>query len=166
MKGVPLLSCLLALLALGACKKPVLEITDKTVPPLVLSASIRDSLPQTVVKALQLDNVTGVKIQYYNGLHATYFEYQADKDLLLQLLSALPFPAAAHKADTRCHGLSAHELKILQRKISPVETEVAASFWNTDVPTLEIFECIKPPYRHTIQVTNDNRILHRVEFLG
>jgi hypothetical protein len=41
------------LVTMGGCKKPVLEITDGKIPPLVLSTAIEDSLPAETIKALQ-----------------------------------------------------------------------------------------------------------------
>jgi hypothetical protein len=159
--------CFLLLFALGACKKPILEVTDKTVPPMVLSASIHDSLPLPAIKALNLSNITGVKIQYYTGLYATYFEYEADKQQLLKVLSALPFSLGTTVADTTCHSISHQELTALREKLSPIEFENASFFWRANPVNAEIFECIKPPYRHIIQVSsNSTRILHRIEFLG
>ena len=157
---------LILLLALGACKKPVVEVPLDFIPPLVLSTSIHDSLPSGAVKALHLEGITGVKIKHHNGMYASYFEYEADKNLLLKTISALPFHMDATKADTQCYSISIQDLEIIKQKLQPQELENTAFFWNVDQSAVTIFECIKPPFRHTIQVTENSRhILHRIELL-
>jgi hypothetical protein len=158
---------LVLFLALGACKKPVLEIPLNFIPPLVLSTSIQDSLPSAAIKVLKLDGVSGLKIKHHNGMYASYFEYEADKDLLLNTISSLPFSIDVTKADTRCHLISLHQIDILRQNLLPGEFENTTFFWNVDRSHMKVFECIKPPYRHTIQMSEgSNRILHRIELLG
>jgi hypothetical protein len=158
---------LLILLALGACKKPVLEIPLDYIPPLVLSTSIQDSLPAAAIKVLKLDGVSGLKIKHHNGMYASYFEYEADKNLLVNTISNLPFSMDAAKADTRCHPISLQQIDVIRQNLLPGELENTTFFWNVDRSHLKVFECIKPPYRHTIQMSeNSNRILHRIELLG
>ena len=158
---------LIFLLALGACKKPVLEVPLDFIPPLVLSTSIQDSLPAEAVKVLKLEGVSGLKIKHHNGKYASYFEYDADKNLLLKTIAALPFSMDATMADTRCHFISQEELDMIRKNLQPNEFENTPFFWDADRATLDVFECIKPPFRHTIQVSkNSNHILHRIELLG
>jgi hypothetical protein len=158
---------LLVVLALGACKKPVLEIPLNFIPPLVLSTSIHDSLPPAAIKVLKLDGVSGLKVKHHNGMYASYFEYEADKNLLLNTISTLPFSMDANKADTRCHLISPEQIDVMQQGLLPGEFENTTFFWNADRSHLKVYECIKPPYRHTIQMSeNSNRILHRIELLG
>jgi hypothetical protein len=158
---------LMLLLALGACKKPVLEVPLDFIPPLVLSTSIHDSLPAGAVKALQLEGITGVKIKHHNGMYASYFEYEADKNLLLKTISTLPFSMNAAKADTRCNPISFQQIEVMREHLLPGELENTTFFWEINQSQLKIFECIKPPYRHTIQMKeNSNLILHRIELLG
>jgi hypothetical protein len=157
----------LFLIALGACKKPVLEITDTTIPPLVLSTPLQDSLPASAIKKLQLADVVGTKIKYHDGAYCSYFEYSADPDLLFEILSTLPFSVQGKVADTQCHAISTSQIAALQKNISAVELENTAFFWTADPSNVEVFECLKPPFRHTVQfVKNSRRILHRIEFLG
>lgn len=158
---------LVLLMVLGACKKPVLEVREKSVPPLILSTSIHDSLPLKAVKALHLSDVVGIKIKHHTGLYSNYFEYHADRNLLLETLSELPFVMQNMIADTQCHQISFEEMARIQVDLSAVEIENTSFFWMTDASSIDVFECIKPPFRHTIQVTkNSKRILHRIEFLG
>ena len=160
-------SPLLVVLALGACKKPVLEIPLDFIPPLVLSTSIQDSLPPAAIKVLNLGGVSGLKIKHHNGMYASYFEYEADKNLLLNTISTLPFSMDANKADTSCHLISTEQIDVMQQDLLPGEFENTPFFWNVDRSHLKVYECIKPPYRHTIQMSeNSNRILHRIELIG
>jgi hypothetical protein len=167
MKVVLPFALLVLLIASGACKKPVLEITEKVVPPLVLSTSIQDSLPHKAVQALDLSHVVGLKVKYASGLYSDYFEYDADRNLLLVTIAELPFTIQGVVADTRCHPLSFEEMMVHKQNLSPTEISSAEFFWTTDPTSIDVFECIKPPFRHTLQVgRNSNRILHRIEFLG
>jgi hypothetical protein len=154
------------LLTAGACKKPVLESTDGTIPPLVLSTAIEDSLPAKMITALNLEGITGLKIQYYSGLHNSYFEYDAEKDVVLDAISALPFPMTADISDTRCRTISFQTLNSVKKNISSTELTSASHFWDTVESEYEVFECIKPPYKHILQVETDGKhILHRIELL-
>ncbi len=154
------------LLALGACKKPVLEVTDGTIPPMILATAIDDSLPSKTVKALHLEGTTGLKVQYYSGLHNSYFEYDADNDRLLEEISSLPFPMNSNLSDTRCRLISLQSLNTLKKNISTAELESAYRFWDTNGSDYRIFECIKPPYKHILQLeSGTNHVLHRIELL-
>jgi len=156
----------LFLLAAGACKKPILEVTESTVPPLVLTTSIGDSLPAKAISSLDLDGLTGIKIQHYSGLYCSYFEYNADKKLLLETISTLPFPLHAKYSDIICHRISTADLDMIRRGLSKIELESVPAFWDADLSNAEIFECVKPPFRHTLQIAKaSNRILHRIELL-
>lgn len=155
------------LIGAGSCKKPVLEVSDGTIPPLVLATSIHDSLPKEAIELLNLEGVTGIKVQYYSGLYSKYFEYSADKTIVLDALSELPFPMHANYSDTRCRPINFQELDIIQKNISTVEVQSASAFWSAHDSKEEIFECIKPPFRHTIRIAKDSRnIRHRIELLA
>ena len=155
------------LFILGACKKPLMEVPLRFVPPLVLSTSIHDSLPSEAINKLKLGGVSGLKIKHHNGLYASYFEYEADKDLLLSTIAGLPFRMDATRADTRCHFISVEELGRVREQLQPQEFENTEFFWNVDQTKLTIFECVKPPFRHTIQmIEGSKRIRHRIELLG
>jgi hypothetical protein len=156
----------LFLMTAGACKKPVLEVTDGTIPPLVLSTAIEDSLPTKTITLLNLEGITGLKIQYYSGLHNSYFEYDAEKDVVLDAISALPFPMNAGISDTRCRTISFQILNSIKKNISSTELTSASRFWDTVESEYQVFECIKPPYKHILQIETDTkRILHRIELL-
>jgi hypothetical protein len=155
------------LIAAGACKKPVLEVNDGTIPPLVLTAAIEDSLPSKTIRALNLNGVIGLKVQYYSGVYTSYFEYEADKSLLLETISELPFPMNSNLSDTHCRRISLQALITQRKTVSAIELESASHFWQSLETDYEIFECIKAPFRHTLQVAkNSNQVLHRIELLG
>lgn len=155
------------LLASGACKKPVLELTDGTIPPLVLATAIEDSLPQNTVQMLHLEGITGVKVQYYSGLHNSYFEYDAEENLLLEAISSLPFPMTSNLSDTRCRSISFQDFVAKKKNISTTELESSTRFWNTLEADYQIFECIKSPYKHILQLEKGtNHVLHRIELMG
>ena len=165
--SLSLFAILLGLFALGACKKPVLEVKLDYIPPLVLSTSVQDSLPAKVVKNLKLDGLTGLRYKYVTGLYSSYFEYYADPTLLFETLSDLPFSINGGMADTRCQPTTFHEFDLLRQNLTLAEYESESFFWDMDRSEVEIFECLKPPFRHTILVTKrTNRIFHRVQFLG
>jgi hypothetical protein len=170
MKAFPsfsLFAILLGLFALGACKKPALEGKLDYIPPLVLSTSIHDSLPAKAVETLMLNGLAGLKYKYVTGLHSSYFEYYADPTLLFKTLSELPFSMNGVMADTRCQSSTFHEFDLLRQNLTLAEYESESFFWDVDRSEVEVFECLKPPFRHTIQVTKKtNRIFHRIQFLG
>jgi hypothetical protein len=70
-------------------------------------------------------------------------------------------------ADTRCHLTTSHELGMLRKTLTLAEFESESFFWQADLSQVEIFECLKPPFRHTIQITRKTgQIHHRIQFLG
>jgi hypothetical protein len=157
----------LFLILAGSCKKPILEIHEGTIPPLVLATSIHDSLPEKTIRDLKLEGITGIKIQYYSGVYSKYFEYVADKTVVLDAISELPFPMNANRSDTRCRPIPFQDLNFIQKTISPVELQSASDFWSPERSKEEVFECIKPPFRHII-ITAPNSLLvrHRIELLA
>lgn len=157
----------LFLIAAGSCKKPILETHDDSIPPLVLTTSIHDSLPEKTIKDLKLEGITGIKIQYYSGLYSKYFQYVADKTVVLDAISELPFPMNANLSDTRCRPIPFQELNIIQKTIPSAELQGASDFWSSERSNEEVFECIKPPFRHII-ITAPNSLLvrHRIELLA
>jgi hypothetical protein len=158
---------LLLLFALGACRKPVFEPSLNYIPPLVLSVSISDSLPAKAVQDLKLDHIKGIQIKHYSGLYSNYFEYEADKVLMLNTISALPFSIYAAAADSTCYQIPFETIEMMQQNLPEGEFENTAFFWNSNREDVEVYQCLKPPYRHIIQIPkNSNRILHRIEFTG
>lgn len=165
MKGYLGFAGLLIIFSLGACKKPILEVTDNVVPPMILATALEDTLPSAAVEALDVKGVTGLKIQYYSGLFTSYFEYDIDKGLLLKTISALPFTQSASIADTLCREIAVTQMAQPWEDLSAAKSDLTMP--DLQGEATQIFECLKPPYRHTLVLTkNSNRIHHRVEFLG
>src|SRR5688500_11266598 len=157
MRPFLILSAILFLFALGACKKPVLETGVHEIPPLMLSTSIHDSLPQHAIKELHLDETTGLKFKYHTGHYTSYFEYSADKELLLKVLSELPFTMDVSSADTTCRQISSMEIDSIRRRISDTELQGSSFFWDADSVNAEVFECLKPPFRHIVQISSNSQ---------
>jgi hypothetical protein len=156
----------LFLMTAGACKKPVLEITDGAIPPLVLTTSIEDSLPQKSIVALKLEGLTGLKIQYYSGVYTSYFEYKAEKNVLLDAISMLPFPMNSNVSDTQCRKISFGDMNRDKEHLSAVEIENAFGFWDARESHIEVYECVKAPFKHTLQIeSGSNTVRHRIELL-
>ena len=158
------LAALMIIFSLGCCKKPVLEVTTNTVPPMILATSVEDTLPKSAVEALDVKGVTGLKVQYHSGLYTSYFEYTADKALVLKTISELPFLQSATVADTLCREILLGQLNRPWDNL-PANSELTIPDLQNEAT--QIFECLKPPYRHTVIVRrNSNHIYHRIEFLG
>ena len=96
MRKLPLIFVLLLAVSpfLVGRKKPARPNTvaeaatvEANIPPLIVSASLTDSLPEEMVSKLGLTNVNGTKFKYRSGAFASYFEYRADKEVLLRSLS-------------------------------------------------------------------------------
>ncbi len=153
-----------------ACKKPAhIGQTDLhgDAPAIVLSASLSDSLPAKTLTELQIEDVQGIKVKYGNGLHSSYFEYDADPESLLAKISYLPFSKYTVRADTTCRPVAFAEVEFMRSHLTHFETENAAFFWDATSEAYHVYECIKTPLRHTLLISkNSNRVLHRIEFLG
>jgi hypothetical protein len=136
-------------------------------PPLVLSTSLFDSLPEQAVYDLGLSQVRGVKLRFHHGGFASYFHYTVDASKLLNVLARVPVPVNVTIADTTYRRMDALELKAMVSMLPAAEIENSQGFWQTDIRDFEIFECIKPPMRHIVLVRSaDNHVLHRVTPAG
>lgn len=158
--------CLLILSAMS-CKKPMQSnITPhpEDIPPLVLTTSLDDTLPAKSMKALKLEKVTGLKVKYITGHYASYFEYEADRQDVLRVISQAPFSRDAVVADTVCRKVSYVDLALLKENISEAEISNGSSFWNVDLEEFDVYECLKSPVRHLILISkHSRRVLHRIE---
>lgn len=158
---LPILMTLL--FALGSCKKPRLEPSAESVPPIILATSINDSLPSGTVKALGLEKVNGLKILYRSGEQISYFQYRTDRKKLLRVLSELPFNADSRIADTLCRQISIKDLGRPWDDLSNLDSRMPAYIDDADVV---VYQCSKPPYLHTIIAHKaSDEISHRVELV-
>ena len=169
MKGFVIVIPLLLLFTF-ACKKPAASVNDDNfadIPPLILRTSLKDTLTKKVLTTLQLNDTEGVKIKYQNGNYASYFTYEADGDALLRAIDSMPFPRYAIKADTVCYPISYRDIALLKKKINGAEYEAASFFWDADVTEYDVYECLKPPLRHTLLISKTTRqVLHRAEYIA
>lgn len=169
MKGLVIVIPLLLLFTF-ACKKPAASIHEDAfadIPPLILRTSLKDTLTKKALTTLQLNDAEGVKIKYHNGNYASYFTYEADRDALLQAISSLPFPRYVIKADTVCHAISFRDIALLRQAVTDAEHEAASFFWDVDATEYDVYECLKPPMRHTLLVSkNSKQVLHRAEYIA
>lgn len=153
-----------------ACKKPVASVNDDNfadIPPLILRTSLKDTLTKKVLTTLQLNDTEGVKIKYQNGNYASYFTYEADRDALLRAVDSIPFARYAVKADTVCYQISFREIALLKQKVPAAEYEAAAFFWDVNAAAYDVYECLKPPLRHTLLISKNTRqVLHRAEYIA
>jgi hypothetical protein len=169
MKGLTIVIPLLLLFSF-ACKKPAASIHDDAyadIPPLILRTSLKDTLTKKVLTTLHLNDTEGVKIKYQNGKYASYFTYEADGDVLLRAIASLPFPRYAIKADTICHAISFRDIALLKKNITNAEYEASAFFWDVDATKYDVYECFKPPLRHTLLISKTTQqVLHRAEYIA
>lgn len=132
-------------------------------PPLILATSLEDSLPAEVVADLDVADVKGVKIKYRDGLYASYYKYSADREKLLSALAQLAIPIQDRIADTSYRKLTPAELEMLKQTIRIQELENCHDFWTVHSDEFDIFESLKPPFRHLILLGKaDRTVLHRV----
>jgi len=153
-----------------ACKKPA-NLGDGSADtgqlPIALAVSLGDSLPQKAMRALGLSDVTGVKIQYIDGHSASYFAYPADRKVALNTIAGLPFSKHVKVADTLCRTVATTTLQHEYAGLSTTESQYADFFWQALDHNVEVYECIKAPWKHTLLISKTSRqVLHRIEFLS
>jgi hypothetical protein len=169
MRGLTIVIPLLLLFSF-ACKKPNASLQADAfadIPPLILRTSLKDTLTKKVLTTLQLNDTEGVKIKYQNGNYASYFTYEADGDALLRAIGSLPFPRYVIKADTVCHAISFRDIALLKKNVTNAEYEASAFFWDIDATNYDVYECLKPPLRHTLLISKTTRqVLHRAEYIA
>jgi hypothetical protein len=135
--------------------------------PTVLEVSLFDTMPSRAVQAFGIEDVRGVKIELPNGAYASYFRYEANPSDVLQAIASLPFPLYAERADTLCLPLTSREIELLKNLASEREKKEASFFWSADLSEYDLFESLKPPFRHTLMINKKtNQILHRIELVG
>jgi hypothetical protein len=158
------------LICFFSCKKPTNlgdGFADAGRLPIALTVSLRDSLPQKVLTALGLSDVTGVKVQYIDGRSVAYFAYPAGREIVLNAIAGLPFSKSSKLADTLCRPVAIAALQREYDDLSPTELHHADFFWQALNHNVEAYECIKAPWKHTLLVSKTSgRVLHRIEFLS
>jgi hypothetical protein len=169
MKGLTIIVPLLMLFTF-ACKKPAASVHDDAfadIPPLILRTSLKDTLTKKVLTTLQLNDSEGVKIQYQDGNYVSYFIYEADGRALLRAIDSMPFPRYAIKADTVCYPIAYRDIVVLKQQVTGAEYEASSFFWDVDAADYDIYQCLKPPLRHTLLISkNTKQVLHRAEYIA
>jgi hypothetical protein len=159
------------ILAGAACKKPSHETAARVdqneitaIPPVFSQILLKDTLPAWAVNDLHALDIHGVKVQYFNGAHASYFEYTGgNPTAVVRTISMLPFHKRAMLADTTCHRIPYTALLALKEKLSPEELNRTNAFWSADPFEFDAYECIKPPLKHTILLSKtSSRVFHRI----
>lgn len=135
--------------------------------PAIFYTSLADSLSVKAMETLKLSDVTGIKVKYLNGTESRYFEYTAEKQSAIRAVSQLPFTKYCTVSDTHCRRISIDDIVSTRQTISATEYEHSAFFWNADPTRVEVYECIKSPFRHTLLIdSKSNHVIHRIEVLG
>ncbi|HEY5749353.1 MAG TPA: hypothetical protein VIU12_24970 [Chryseolinea sp.] len=153
-----------------ACKKPA-NLGDGSADvgklPIALAVSLRDSLPQKAMTTLGLSEVIGVKVQYIDGHSASYFSYPAGREVALNTIAGLPFSKGSKVADTLCRPVATATLQREYASLSSTESRYADFFWQALNHNVEVYECIKAPWKHTLLVSKTSgQVLHRIEYLS
>lgn len=163
-------AALLIILSAFACKKPAhigKSDLSEEMSAIVFATSLSDTLPQKTLEQLKVTDAMGIKIASTNGTYVSYFEYKAEPCNVVKALTNLAFSKAAVLADTTCRRIPNKNLDELKSQVSLLEVEHSDFFWTANSGGMEAFECIKPPFKHTLIVDkNSTRIFHRIEFLG
>ncbi len=133
-----------------------------------IETTLSDTLSVEQVAMLGIDDVAGIRLnRLESNSYAVYFEYNADPSRLIKALGRLPFHRSGKIADTRCRAISDDEFIVLRRGASDNEFNQMQSFWSPDLQREEVYECIKPPFKHTIIVnTKTSSVKHQVVFVG
>ena len=135
--------------------------------PAIFYTSLADSLSQKAMITLQLGEVTGIKVKYLDGHENRYFKYIAEKQSVIRAISQLPFTKYSDLSDTHCRRIPYQELMRSRPTISATEYEHSTFFWDAAPETIEVYECIKSPFKHTLLIDpKSNHVMHRVELVG
>ena len=161
---------LLLLFLLAACDKrqqtpDAAASVDGAVGPVVLHASLQDTLSPAFLHALRLEKVEGLNVKYLSGREAHYFAYIADPDAVLRAVIHTAFSKHVAVADTVCRRINHRALAMLAQPLHATELAAGAFFWEADAAEFEVYECVRGPIRHTLLISRATRnILHRIEF--
>jgi hypothetical protein len=133
----------------------------------LIKTTLSDTLGIDVFVAMGVQDVTGIRLQKGFNKYSAYFEYHGSAEKILAVLSSLPVRIQNQNADVTCGEIPFPEFVSLAREMSTVELEQSANFWTASFPSETVYDCIKPPFRHTIIVNADqSTIRHRIEFNG
>jgi hypothetical protein len=163
--AIPLL--LLFALAAYDTHREVVDMASVTdaVGPVVLHASLEDTLSPAFLQALRLEQVEGLNVTYLSGKQAHYFAYIADADAVLRAVVHTAFSKYIPLADTTCRRIDRRAIDVLAQSLHATERGAGAFFWEANADEFEAYECVRGPIRHTLLISRATRnVLHRVEF--
>jgi hypothetical protein len=160
----------LVLFSLASCKREDpygSRTTHDLLPPLVVRTALADTLPERAIRNLGLENVQGIKVKYATGRYTSYFDYEADRRILLDTIGTLPFYTNARVADTLCRRIPNESIELMKSFVSAEEQETGNMFWDADVDEFDVYECFKAPFKHTLLIARGtSRVIHRIEYTG
>ncbi len=156
----------LLILSIFACKKPVDTsfLLNEHESPEIKLVTLRDTLPNSSLSNLPIQELKGVKATYVSGRYTCYFEYNANQQEVLRAIDILPFDINTRLSDTQCRKMDGDFSLSGKRILSNQEINSSAFFWSINPEDFTYYECIKSPMRHTILLDKySNKILHRIE---
>jgi len=166
---ISLLFPLLLIISTIACKRPTEALNESAwseyETPSISKAFLKDSIPQKLLTELSAKEVNGIKINYKSGKHTCYYEYEADGNTLLSVITRLPFKLKTHaRIDSTYRTMNAPFSLSGMKVLTEAEIAAAAFFWKINPYEFYYYECQKDTDRHTILINKKTKeILHRIE---
>jgi len=152
-----------------ACKKPTEALNESAWSeysnPSISKAYLNDSIPQKFLTELSAKELNGIKVTYKSGKSTSYYEYEADGDNLLSIITKLPFKLKTHaRIDSTYRAMNIPFSLSGQKILTNKEIVASAFFWKINPNEFDYYECLKGSARHTVLINKKtNQILHRVE---
>lgn len=117
--------------------------------------------------SIALRQLNGVKIfNSDTGRYTYYFEYIANKQDTLRVVSALPFLKDNRPSSLMCQLMNSPTSPLDDASLAQEEREATSFFWDAQADEFTFYECYKSPVKHTLLLSKtSNRILHKVEFI-
>ena len=111
--------------------------------------------------------LNGVKVLNPDtGKYTYYFEYIANKQDTLRMISALPFLKDNRPSSLTCELMNASFDPLDNSALTQEGRDATSFFWNIRGEDFTFYECYKSPVKHTLLLSKTtDRILHKVEFI-
>jgi hypothetical protein len=157
----------LLLVAAFGCKDPYKSNNVRAQgEAITFPALLSDTLPSKTFRQLQMPDVKGTVYNDLNGNKVFYFKYQADPDVIIDVLSKSAFDINGQISDTVCRKISYDELAV-NLNTDGDNTFEAHSFLDKYEQRFEIFECLKSPLRHQLLIDRmKGTVFHRIVKAG
>ena len=166
---ISLLFPILLILSISSCKKPTEALNESAWneyrSPSISKAYLRDSIPQKLLTELSAKEINGVKVSYKSGKSTRYYEYEADGNNLLSVITRLPFRLKTHALiDTTYRAMNIPFSLSGKEVLSEEEITATSFFWKINPAEFDYYECLKDSDRHTVLINKKTKqILHRIE---